>query len=153
MICIFNNKVFSLSEIIRFLENRNFEKFCFANDYAYIYSSKTDEIIIEAPNNQISDEVTELAIRVFKELDKYVSMAYKWLEHFNLKNDRWYPDSLDKGFEISGIYFGKYGYGHQQKPFTDGFTISFSTKNYYPCDFTVKYHKNMHPFAVEEWVF
>lgn len=147
-----SNKVFSLYEIIRFLENRNFEKFYFENDYAYIYSPKTDEIIIEAPNNKISDEVIELTIKVFMELEKYVSMAYKKLEHFNLKNDRWYPDALDRGFEISGLYFGQYGYGHQQKPFTDGFTISFSTKNYYPCEFTVKFNKNMHPFAVEEWV-
>ncbi len=135
------------------MKNRNFEKFYFENDCAYIYSPETDEIIIEAPNNKISDEVIELAIKVFNERDKCASIAYKWLEHFNLKNDRWYPDALDKGFEISGIYFGKYGYGHQQKPFTEGFTISFRTINYYPCNFTVKFHKNMHPFAVEEWVF
>lgn len=147
------DKVFSLSKIIRFLDNRNFEKFYFENNYAYIYSPETDEIIIEAPNNKISDEVAELAIKVFKGLDKCISIAYKYLEHFNLKNDRWYPNALDKGFEISGIYFGKYGYGHQQEPFTDGFTISFSTKNYYPCNFTVKFHENMCPFAVEEWVF
>ena len=147
------NKIFSRPKIIGFLENRNFEKFYFAHDCAYIWSPNIDEIIIEAPDNKISDEVADLAIKVLKELDKCVSIAYEWLEHFNTKNNRWYPDALDNGFEISGLYFGKYGYGHQQKPFTDGFTISFSTKNYYPCNFTVKFHKSMHPFAVEEWVF
>ncbi|MDE5860897.1 MAG: hypothetical protein K2H28_01745 [Ruminococcus sp.] len=100
----------------------------------------------------MSDENIELAIKVLKELKKCVDIAYKWLEHFNLKNDRWYPDALDEGFEISGIYVGKYECGHFRKPLKEGFTITFSTKNSYPCEFTVKFYKNMHPFAVEEWV-
>ncbi len=144
---------YSIPEVIRFLENKNFENFGFTNDHAYINVLGVDEcIIIESTDNKVSDETIELAVKVLKELKKCVDIAYKWLEHFNLKNDRWYPDALDKGFEISGIYFGKYGYGHYQKPLTDGFTISFITKNSYPCEFTVKFHKNMHPFAVEEWV-
>ncbi len=146
-------QAYSIPEVISFLENKNFEKFRFANDYAYIYAFNIDEIIIESLDNKMSDETIQFVIKVLKELKKCVDIAYKWLEHFNLKNDRWYPDALDKGFEISGIYFGKYGYGHYQKPLTDGFTISFSTKNSYPCEFTVKFYKNMHPFAVEEWVF
>lgn len=146
-------KSFSLSEIISFLENRNFENFGFANSHAYINASGLEEgLLIESIDNKVSDENIELAIKVLKELDKCVSMAYKWLEHFNLKNDRWYPDALDEGFEISGIYVGKYRYGHVQQPLIEGFTITFSTKNYYPSEFTVKFHKNMWPFAVEEWV-
>lgn len=144
---------YSISKVISFLENRNFEKFDFVKDYAYINVSGLEEFIIEAPDNKVSNENTELAIKVLKELKKCVEIAHKWLEHFNLKNDRWYPDALDKGFEVSGIYVGKYGYGHFQQPLTEGFTITFSTKNSYPCEFTVKFHENMHPFAVEEWVF
>lgn len=34
----------------------------------------------------------------------------------------------------------------------DGFTITIRTINDYPCEFTVKYHENMWPFAVEEYV-
>ncbi len=144
---------YSIPEVIRFLENKNFENFGFTNDHAYINVLGVEDIIIESTDNKVSDETIELAVKVLKELKKCVDIAYKWLEHFNLKNDRWYPDALDKGFEISGIYFGKYGYGHFINYMTDGFTISFITKNSYPCEFTVKFHKNMHPFAVEEWVF
>ncbi|MDE6729473.1 MAG: hypothetical protein K2J71_01695 [Oscillospiraceae bacterium] len=144
---------YSLPKIIKFLENRNFEKFYIAQDYASIYAHEVDEIIIEAPDNKIPDEKITFVIEVLKHLNECVSKAYLWLEHFNLKNDRWYPNALDDGFEISGIYFGKYGYGHRHMmSFTDGFTISFCTKNYYPCEFTIKFHKNMHPFSVEEWV-
>lgn len=141
---------YSLPEIINFLKNKNLEKFYIGNNYASIYSHKVDEIVIEAPDDKISDEKITFAIEVLKHLDECVRKAYRWLEHFNLKNDRWYPDALDKGFEISGLYFGRYACGHNYND--DGFTISFSTKNYYPCGFTVKFHKNMHPFAVEEWV-
>lgn len=147
------DKSFSLSEIISFLENRDFENFGFANGHAYVNASDLEEgLLIESTDNKVSDENIELTIKVLKELDKCVSMAYKWLEHFNLKNDRWYPDALDEGFEISGIYVGKYGYGHFQTPLQEGFTITFSTKNYYPSEFTVKFFENMWPFAVEECV-
>lgn len=142
--------VYTLPKVINILKNRNFEKFYIGNDYASIYSYKVDEIIIEAPDNKIPDEKVTLAIEVLKHLDECVSNAHQWLEHFNLKNDRWYPDALDKGFEIIGLYFGRYAYGPNYND--DGFTISFRTKNYYPCGFTVKFFKNMHPFAVEEWV-
>lgn len=140
-----------LSEIISFLENKNFESFRIAKDHVSIYSNNGIEIVIEAESNKISAENTELAIKVLKNLNECVSLAHKWLEHFNLKNDKWHPDALDEGFEVNGIYFGKYGYGHWPM-LTKGFNISFSTKNYYPCDFTVKFHENMWPFAVEEWV-
>ena len=142
---------YSLSEIISFMENKNFDNFDIAKDHASINSDNGIDIVIEAQGNKISDENAELAIKVLKNLNECVNSAYKWLEHFNLKNGKRHSDALDGGFEISGIYFGKYGYGHWPM-LTDGFTISFSTQNYHPCDFTVKFHKNMWPFAVEEWV-
>lgn len=146
-------KNYTLPKIIKFLEHREFEKFVISNHYAYIRCLQTEEIIIDAPDNQIPEETAEQAIEVLNHLDECVSKANSWLSHFNLKGDKWYPDALDNGFEICGIYFGKYGYSHNPYPLTDGFAISFSTKNYYPCAFTVKYfYRNLWPFAVEEWV-
>lgn len=145
--------IYSIPEVISFLENRNFENFGFTDDHAYIIVSSLEEFIIEAPDNKVSNENTELAIKVLKELEKCVELANKWLDDFNLKNDEWYPDALDEGFEVSGIYVGKYGYGPSYRlSLTDGFTITFSTKNSYSCEFTVKFNKNMRPFAVEEWL-
>ena len=126
-------------EIINLLSNKKYDKFKFTNTYAIIYTDDA-EILFEINNGSISDELAELAIDVLKNLDKCI------------KNDRWYSNALEEGFELYGIYFGKYGYGHQQKPLIDGFTISFKTKNDYSCIFTVKFRENMQPFAVEEWV-
>ncbi|MDE5741315.1 MAG: hypothetical protein K2H90_02585, partial [Oscillospiraceae bacterium] len=116
-----------------------------------IYTDET-EILFEINNDSIPDELTELAVSVLKNFDDCIKKSYNWLQHFNLKNDKWYSNALEEGFELYGIYFGKYGYGHQQKPLTYGFTISLKTKNDYPCIFTAKFRENMHPFAVEEWV-
>ena len=144
-------KVFSVKQIIDFLEKRNFENFNFNNGYAYILSHEADEIFIEAPDNDISDETAKLVIDVLNNLNECINEAHSWLSHLNL-DDKLFPHALDKGFEVCGMYFGKYSYGHDPSP-TNGFSISFSTIEYYPCNFTVKFHpKNMHPFAVEEWV-
>mgnify|MGYP003294341065 CR=1 FL=1 len=142
---------YSLSEIIRFLENKDYEKFIIADNYASVWSIDSMEIIIEAPDNIIPDKNAELTVKVLKNLDECVSKAHKWLEHFNIKKDRWYPNALDKGFEVNGIYTGSYDCGHYPSK-TYGFTITFGCVNSYPCDFTVKFHENLWPFAVEEWV-
>ena len=82
---------------------------------------------------------------------KCVRKAHGWLGHFNLKGDRGHPDALDAGFEVSQIYVGHYQSGGTPT-LDEGFTIMFRTVNDYPCEFTVKYHENMWPFAVEEYV-
>lgn len=146
-----NIPIYTYDEIIDLLSNKKYDKFKFTNTYAIIYTDDA-EILFEINNGSISDELAELAISVLKNLEECVKKSYNWLKDFYLKNDRWYSNALEEGFELYGIYFGEYGYGHQQKPLTDGFTISFNTKNDYPCIFTVKFRKNMHPFAVEEWV-
>lgn len=142
---------YTISRIITILENGNFEKFGFTDNSAYIYTHDY-EIIIEASNHLISNKTVKFAIEVLKHLDECVSKAQSWLGHFNLKNDEFYPDALDKGYDINGIYIGKYKSGGVRRLIDYGFTITFSTKNYYPCGYTVKYHKNMTPFAVEEFV-
>lgn len=143
--------IYTFDEIINLLSNKKYDKFKFTNTYAIIYTDET-EILFEINNDSIPDELTELAVSVLKNFDDCIKKSYNWLQHFNLKNDKWYSNALEEGFELYGIYFGKYGYGHQQKPLTYGFTISFKTKNDYPCIFTAKFRENMHPFAVEEWV-
>ena len=143
-------KVFSAKQIILFLETRNFENFYFNNGYAYILSHEAGEIFIEASDNDISNGTAKLVIDVLNNIDECINKAHRWLA--NIKSDeKMFPHAFDKGFEICGMYFGKYSYGHDPSP-TNGFSISFSTVEYYPCNFTVKFHLNNHPFAVEEWV-
>ena len=93
-----------------------------------------------------------MAIEVLNNLDGCVKKAQPWLNYFYLKHDRWYPDALDAGYEISGIFVGTWYHGAPFSTTMDGFTISFSTINYYPEQFTVKYTKRLWPIAVEEWV-
>ena len=144
------NQICSISEIINFLENRNFEKFRFANNYAYIYNSNIDEIVLEAPNHKISDEVIELAVKALNHLDKCVEYAYDWLNRMK--------DACDEDVELWGMCFEHFGYGHETKTSYDlGFTISFQLKNStLNRIFTVKYCACSFlyggEFAIEEWV-
>ena len=100
----------------------------------------------------VKEENIALAIEVLNNLDECVKKAQPWLGHFNLKHDKWYPDALDAGYEISAIYVGTWYHGAPFVTTMDGFTISFSTINYYPEQFTVKYTNRLWPIAVEEWV-
>lgn len=143
--------IFSIIEVISFLKNNDYDKFNFKDELAIIYANDI-EILFELCNGSISEELGEIAVSVLGNLENCISKAQIWLEHFNVKKDKAFTNAFDNGFEVSGIYFGKYGVGHQQKPLCEGFTISFNAINYYPCQFTVKFYRNMHPFAVEEWV-
>ena len=55
------NQLCSLPEIISFLKNRNFDKFRFADAYAYIYNSDGSEIVLEA----VSDSCGEIQCSYF----------------------------------------------------------------------------------------
>lgn len=144
--------IYTRDEVISFLENGNFEKFFFGANTAYI-TTDDYEICIESANHEIPKENVLLALEVLKQLDRHISMAQHWLGHFNVKHDRWNPDGLDAGFVINGIYIGRYETGGVHRPKHNGFTITFGTVNPYPCEFIVKYHKNLkNPFAVEEIV-
>lgn len=143
---------YSVTEVITFLKKRNFEKFDVYDTSATIFINNNGVFVLEASDGKVSEETTELAIRMLSDLNECVKKAKPWLGHFNLKHDKWHPDALDSGYEVSGIYVGTYDCGGPFKSSEFGFTISFSTVNYYPCQFTVKYHRNLWPFAVEEWV-
>lgn len=147
----------TIEQIIGYLEDRNLEYFDITEDFAYAAISAHDRqiyMIIESDHQVFTDEVCSFAAEVLKNLDQAVKAAQGWLAHFNLKGDRRYPDALDAGYEISGVYIGSYEDGSAEAPksVTYGFKITFTPRNCYPCSFTVKYHKNMVPFAVEEYV-
>ena len=145
--------VFSVNEIISFLENRTFDAFRFQDGCASIDSHEAGEILIEAPDGIIAENRRKYVTDMLHHLDKCIKRAHLWLEHFYLKRDQWYPDALDQGFAVCGMYFGTYTYGHDPEPVTNGFTLSFRTVAYFPCIFTVKFSgDDIQPFAVEEWL-
>lgn len=154
-------KAYTLAQIIRDLESRNLKHFDITENsgFASIIAEISEQehkiyLVIESEHQVFTDEVCSFAAAVLKNLEQAVKAAQGWLAHFNLKGDRRHPDALDAGYEISGIYIGRYEDGSAEAPrlMTDGFKITFTPRNCYPCSFTVKYHKNMVPFAVEEYV-
>ncbi len=141
------NQLCSLPEIISFLENRNFDKFRFADGYAYIYNSDGSEIVLEAVDGKITDEVADLAVNALKHLDRCMESAQSLL---NRMKGEYSGERM-----VYGICFEHYGYGHETRTSYDlGFTISF----HYQYDnriHTVKFNARtfMHiPFAIEEWI-
>ena len=142
-------KRYNQNEVLEILRCREFEKLDIWKGFAYYHDYP--EILIEVQDNIPSEKIRLLAIKVLEELDECVRLAQSWLEHFNVKGDRWHPDALDAGFEVSQIYIGHYQSGGCPD-LKEGFMITFRTINYYPCEFTVKFHENMWPFAVEEYV-
>ena len=139
---------FSIPQVISLLEQGSPEPFVKWENNWVMIDAECCMIVLERTDT----EHLLFAAEVLKNLDTHIRRAQPWLRHFNVKQDRRNPDGLDAGFEISGIYIGTYETGGPNRPKNDGFTITFRTVNPYPCDFTVKYHQNMQPFAVEEQV-
>ena len=142
---------YTKEQVIGFLENRRYDKFDFTETDAYIYT-KDFVLVIEAPGGKITEDTAQFSVKLLTELDQCIKSAQPWLKHFNLRGDRWYPDALDKGFEVVSVYIGQYISGGTPRPPEDGFMITFDAVNSYPCGFTVKFHRNMWPYAVEEFV-
>lgn len=143
---------FSYDEIIDLLEKRDLSKFSFHDDYAYIYAtSDPSEIVIEAPDKIISDEIIELAIKALKQIDKSLESAYKWSERLK--------DASAGELEPVGICFEHFGYGYENKTSYDlGFVICFQFKDYdMSRAFAAKYaaHSFEHggAFAIEEYYY
>ena len=158
-------------EIISFLKARNFEHFVFRDGCAYIYSHEADEIIIEATDNEISPEIANRLITVLEYLDEFIEDAYNWIRTLDLNSDewfygkKWFPQELDKVFEVFGINIGntgnepqtrveKYCREDNHKKVTEGFSISFvtnyQTAGYYPLLFTVKFdYEDLCSYAIE----
>ncbi|MBP5379851.1 MAG: hypothetical protein J6Y64_09970 [Ruminococcus sp.] len=143
---------YTRNEIIRFLEERNFECFELSEALAEIATTEQYCIAIEAKDHVASEEYVNLALSVLRDLDKHIGRAQNWLGNFNVKHDRWHPEGLDAGFELRSIYIGKYETGGERRFTYEGFMMTFGTVNYYPCEFVVKFNMSMTPFAVEEIV-
>ena len=143
---------YSVPSVINFLKHKDFEKFIVTEKSADIGIKENGLLVLEAYDGNFKEENIALAIEVLNNLDECVKKAQPWLGHFNLKHDKWYPDALDAGYEISAIYVGTWYHGAPFVTTMDEFTISFSTINYYPEQFTVKYTNRLWPIAVEEWV-
>lgn len=139
-----DREYFTVPEIISFLEKDNHEEFeewgenglsiC-TSDYIILFSStEPDEL--------------HYAAKALKNLDEHIKRAKRWLRDFTVKHDQYYPDGLDAGFEIEGIFFGDYATTVPYRCPHSGFTITFRTVNYFPCLFTVKFHKySIWPYA------
>ncbi|HAE53308.1 MAG TPA: hypothetical protein DCG30_08650 [Ruminococcus sp.] len=145
-------ELFSYDEIINFLERHDFSKFRFHDDYAYIYSfSEPSEIVIEAPDKRISDEMAALAVRALRQINKSLESAYKWFERLK--------DACDEELEPFGICFEHYGYGYETKTSYDmGFIIAFHVREYnLSREFVAKYAAHSFEyggaFAVEEYCY
>lgn len=137
-------------ELINSIKKRETAGFKFFDGLAVAIADET-EIWFETSGREISEEHMELAVSVLQNLDECVRKAERWLSKV-IRKDEWYPYAFDDGFEICSIYFGSYGYGDYPS-ITDGFTLTFSTVNYFPCNFTVKYFRHMQPYAIEEWIY
>ena len=142
---------YTKDEIISILENRDLEKFDICDNYAYIYTDSY-EIMIEAPNEIISEENILFTTKVLRSLDECLAKADRWLAIFDFSSDRWHPHALDAGFEMYRLYIGSYSSSGVPIPWDDGFIMTFDAVNNCPCGFAVKFHKNMVPFAAEEFV-
>ncbi len=146
------DKAFSVKHIICLLGNRNYADLEFRNGCAYVYSREAGEIVIEAPEGHIPDEAAKRAADVLEHLDACTEQAQSLLGDVKIDLEA-YPHALDKGFRIYGIYFGHYSWGDSDDPVTeDGFVMTFTTAEYYPLDFTVKFHyRDMRPVSLEVW--
>ena len=143
---------FKLTDVISFLEKRDFSQFRFKEGCACICTKETFEIFIEAPDNGITEENAARIIDVLSNLDECIEKGHDWLRKLDIEEIEKYYHKLDQMFEVDGMYFGKLGLGHDPNPIIDGFSIDFYV-HYDPCRYTVKYHyKGKRPFAVQEWV-
>lgn len=79
--------IFSITEVISFLKNNDYDKFNFKDELAIIYANDI-EMLFELCNGSISEELGEIAVSVLENLENCISKAQIWLEHFNVKKTR-----------------------------------------------------------------
>ena len=114
-----------------------------------MYSREAGEIVIEAPDGQIPDQTANQMLDVLNNLNDCTEKAHRLLKDVKIDLDT-YPHALDKGFAVCGIYSGHFRRVHN--PDENGFVMTFTTVEYYPLDFSVKFHyPDRHPFTLEAW--
>lgn len=138
---------YNSSEIIDIIKNKDFDKFRFVENYAYIYpKSPIDfEIAIEIANGKISDESLDMVIKILDNFDECIKSAYKWLDRLK--------DADNQRFKDYGICVENVPCGHESKDLLFGFTVSFIHEEHdrqATLMFTVKFNEELRAYAVEE---
>lgn len=138
---------YNLSEIIEIIKNKDFDKFRFGENYAYIYpKSPIDfEIALELVNGKISDEALNMTVKILDNFDKCIENAHKWLGRLkNADNQR---------IKDYGICVENVPCGYESKELLFGFTVSFIQEEpdrQATLMFTVKFNEELRAYAVEE---
>ena len=143
--------LYSFAEIIRFLEQRDFSKFRFCDEYLRINSdSDPSGIVLEVnEDGAVPEEIRLLAIDALKQIDLCVKHAEKWLDRLeDARNEATIPnvicfEHIVTRYEVKNAYIL-------------GFTITFMLRDsLLNREFVLKYAAHSFErgaFAVEEYI-
>lgn len=138
---------YNLSEIIEIMKNKDFDKFRFGENYAYIYPKLPNnfEIALELVNGKISDESLDMAVKILDNFDKCMKTAHEWLDRLK--------DADKQRIKGYGICVENVPCGYESKNLSFGFTVSFIQEEpdrQATFMFTVKFNEELRAYAVEE---
>lgn len=142
---------YTLKEIIEKLKSNNINNFKYDNNeyYTDITFEKDEnvELIFEAKNRVISEEIINCSVNTLENLDSYKEKAIQYMNNW-IKADKY-------NYWLIDIFFGNYNYAYNDNMF-NGFTMTFG-KNYDNYDgcyerYTVKFRKNGFPVGLEIWI-
>ena len=139
----------SEKEVISFLKDGKMKSFRYGDGEFLIDCHKAGELCIQAPDGRIPDETKRLIYDVLDHLDECIEKAQAWLEHCCTNEAL---RIFDCEYELGGFEFGRFPFGHDPVSLTNGFSVWFSSTDYYPLGFTVKFTRNRQPFAIEQWI-
>lgn len=138
---------YNLPEIIEIMKNKDFDKFRFVDDYAYIYPKSLNnfEIALELVNGKIPDQSLNMAIKILDNFGKCMKTAHEWLDRLK--------DADNQRIKNYGICIENVPCGHESKDLSFGFTVSFIQEEpdrQTTLMFTVKFNEELRAYAVEE---
>ncbi len=100
------NVLYSKDEIIRILEDHEFDKLSFVDGYGHInVEGYNMEVSVQAQGEVISDEIIELAVKGLNKLDECIESAYKWISLLK--------DAEGGELDIIGICFERVRRGYE----------------------------------------
>lgn len=138
---------YNLPEIIEIIKNKDFDKFRYIENYAYIHLKLPIgfEIALELVDGKISYESLNMVIRILENFNKCIEIAYKWLDKLK--------DADKQRIKNYGICVENIPCGYESKDLSFGFTISFiqdEPNRQATFMFTVKFNSELRAYAVEE---
>lgn len=139
--------MYNLPEIIEIMKNKDFDKFRFVDNYAYIYPKLPNnfEIALELIDGKISDQSLNMAVKILDNFDKCMKTAHEWLDRLK--------DADNQRIKGYGICIENVPCGHESKDLLFGFTVSFiqdESDRQATFMFTVKFNEELKAYAVEE---